>query len=170
MSLVKGMTQFAEELQRANVSFGIIGGVAVFAYGGERTTFDIDFLIDGKERDTIIKIAQKLGLKTINENAEVIQLSGSVQIDIILANRTHSRMMLTRVRKVGMLPYPVVGPEDLIGLKIQAFTGDRSREFRDKGDILTIIQNVSDLDFDKIKEYADIFNVWNEIKDLKNRS
>lgn len=67
------------------------------------------------------------------------------------------------------LCYSVVSPEDLIGLKIQAFAGDRSREFKDKGDILTIMQNVADLNFNKIKEYADIFNVWNEIENIKNR-
>ena len=47
--------------------------------------------------------------------------------------------------------------------------GDKTREFKDKGEILTIMQNVPNLDFNKIKEYADIFNVWNEIEDIKNR-
>jgi hypothetical protein len=29
--------------------------------------------------------------------------------------------------------------------------------------------NVRDLDFNKTKEYADVFNVWSEIKELKAR-
>jgi hypothetical protein len=104
----------------------------------------------------------------VNENEEVIQLSGPCQIDVVFANRAVAQSMLSRLRKAGALPYPVVSPEDLIGLKIQAFVGDRSREFNDKGDILTIIRNVRDLDFNKIKEYADIFKVWNEIEAIKN--
>ncbi len=170
MSLINGITKFTDELIQEKISFGIIGGLAVFAYGGERTTFDVDFLIHSQHKQAIDKIAKKLNLKVINENPEVIQLSGDIQVDIIFANRPNAQAMLQRLRKVGALPYPVVSPEDLIGLKIQAFVADRSREFIDKGDILTIIKNVPNLDFQKIKEYADIFNVWTEIEDIKNRA
>ena len=169
MSLIDGVSLFTSELERCQIPFGIIGGIAVFAYGGERTTFDVDFLIHGEHKDTVKEVAQKLNFLTVNENAEVIQLSGKAQIDIVFANRPAAQSMLGRLRTVGTLPYPVVAPEDLIGLKIQAFAGDRSREFIDKGDILTIFRNVANLDFDKIKEYADVFSVWTEIKDLKNR-
>lgn len=165
MALINGIAQFVDQLEKRNVPYAIIGGLAVFAYGGERTTFDVDFLIHGQFNQTVKDIAQVLNLSIANENAEVIQLSGS--IDVILANRMHTQSMLKHARKIKTLPYPVVGPEDLIGLKIQAFVGDRSREFRDKGDILTLMQNVPNLDFNKIKEYADIFNVWNEIQEIK---
>ncbi|MEK6628806.1 MAG: nucleotidyltransferase [Bdellovibrionota bacterium] len=170
MSLIQGITEFTSQLKIESVQFGIIGGLAVFAYGGERTTFDVDFLIHADNRLKVKEIAQKLHLKIVNENSEVIQFSGSVQIDIIFANRPVAQGMLNRLRQVGELPYPVVAPEDIIGLKIQAFVGDRSREFTDKGDILTILKNVPNLDLNKVKEYADIFNVWNEIKEIKNRS
>lgn len=170
MSLIQGINEFTNQLKNESIPFGIIGGLAVFAYGGERTTFDVDFLIHADHRQKIKEIAQKLQLNIVNENAEVIQLSGQVQIDIIFANRTAAQGMLTRLRQLGELPYPVVAPEDLIGLKIQAFVGDRSREFTDKGDILTIFKNVTELDLKKVKEYADIFNVWNEIEEIKKRS
>lgn len=169
MNLITGIQQFVRELEQHQIPYGIIGGLAVFAYGGERTTFDVDFLIDGSHQETLKKIAEKMSLKLINENAEVVQFSGSIQIDVVLANRPASQGMLTRLKKIGKLPFPVVAPEDLIGLKIQAFSGNRSREFIDKGDILTIIRNVPDLNFDKIKEYADVFGVWDEICDLKKR-
>lgn len=169
MSLIQGITEFTNELQKRHIQFGIIGGMAVFAYGGERTTFDIDFLIHGQHKNALKEIAQDLRLKVVNENAEVLQLSGHAQIDIIFANRPKSQEMLEHLRTIDGFPYQVVSPEDLIGLKIQAFAGDRSREFTDKGDILTILRNVPDVNFSKIKEYADIFNVWNEILDIKNR-
>lgn len=170
MSILAGVAAFTKELEQNGVPYGIIGGLAVFAYGGERTTFDVDFLIHGEHQATVKEIAVKLNLATLNENAEVLQLSGPAQIDIIFANRPPTQAMLGRLRKVGVLPYPVVAPEDLIGLKIQAFAGDRSREFTDKGDILTLIKTVPNLDFEKIKHYADMFNVWKEVEDLKNRA
>jgi hypothetical protein len=169
MSLIQGLQQFTSELEKNGIAYGIIGGLAVFAYGGERTTFDVDFLIHGRDKDAVKSIATALKLKIVNENSEVLQLSGPAQIDVVFANRPAAQSMLNRLRKVGSLPYPVVSPEDLIGLKIQAFTSDRSREFIDKGDILSLMRNVPNLDFNKIKEYADIFNVWKELEEIKNR-
>jgi len=169
MSLLNGIASFTKSLEDRKIPYGIIGGLAVFAYGGERTTFDVDFLVDGQHREALLQLATTTDFKVIHENAEVVQLSGSVQIDVIFANRAATQAMLTRVHKIGKLPFPVVEAEDLIGLKIQGFVGDRSREFRDKGDILTILKNVQILDFKRIKEYADIFNVWPEIEDLKKR-
>lgn len=169
MSLFEGVTAFIHELNNLGIQYGVIGGIAVFAYGGERTTFDVDFLIDGKHRDELKNLAKRMKLDIVNENAEVIQFSGAVQIDIIFANRPAAKAMLGRLRHLEDLPFPVVAPEDLIGLKIQAFVGDRKREFIDKGDIITIMRNIKDLDYKKVEEYANIFNVWDEICDLKKR-
>lgn len=169
MSLIQGVQTFAAALEKRNIRYGVIGGLAVFAYGGQRTTFDVDFLIHGKDKLEVKKIAEEMSLTVVNENDEVLQLSGKSQIDIVFANRPTSQGMLDRVRTVGELPFPVVAPEDLIGLKIQAFVGDRKREFMDKGDIISIMRNVASLDFKKIREYADIFKVWEEIQDLKSK-
>lgn len=168
MSFTEGLHRFITELDQAGIGYGIIGGLAVFAYGGERTTFDVDFLIHGQNKNAIKDLSAALNFTIVNENAEVLQLSGIAQIDIIFANRPASQSMLKRVQKIGNFPYPVVAAEDLIGLKIQAFAGNRSREYTDKGDILTLFRNVPNLDFKKIKEYADLFNVWNEIQEIKN--
>ncbi|PIT98770.1 MAG: hypothetical protein COT74_13835 [Bdellovibrionales bacterium CG10_big_fil_rev_8_21_14_0_10_45_34] len=167
MSLISGIQQFVQKLDENSIAYAVIGGLAVFAYGGDRTTFDVDFLIHGQFRKQILEIAKILELKVVNENDEVLQLSGAIQIDVIFANRPKSQQMLTRVKLLKNLPFPVVTPEDLIGLKIQAFSGDRSREYVDKGDILTIFRHVDELNFDLIKEYADIFQVWPEIEEIR---
>ena len=167
MSIYASIEDFTSHLKNNSISFAIIGGLAVFAYGGERATFDVDFLIDGTHHEAVKKIANQMGLKIMNENESVLQLSGTTQIDIIFARKTHSQKMLQNCIIIESLPYPVVGPEDLIGLKIQAFSGDRNREVIDKGDILTLMRLVPNLDFIKIQEYADIFGVWSEILELK---
>lgn len=167
MSLLSGIQSFTAKLEESSVPFAIIGGIAVFAYGGERTTFDVDFLIHKDYRPKVKTVAEDLGLKIFNENTEVIQFSGFIQLDIVFANRLKSQEMLSRLKRVEGFPYPVAAPEDLVGLKIQAFVGNRKREYRDKGDILTIFKNVENLDFQRIQEYAEMFNVWSEIKEIK---
>jgi len=56
-----------------------------------------------------------------------------------------------------------------ITTKIQAFVGDRRREFTDKSDILTLFRNVPNMDLEKIRAYAEIFNVWNEIQEIRKK-
>lgn len=168
MSILTGISQFTNLLNEQIIPFAVIGGYAVFAYGGERTTFDIDFLIDFENADKIKAIASDLNLKTVFESQEVIQLSGVVQVDILYAKRPAARAMLNNRQTSANLPFPVVRPEDLIGLKIQAFCNDRSREYVDKADILSVMKNVKDLNYDEIKKYAEVFGVWNEIQQIKN--
>jgi len=59
-----------------------------------------------------------------------------------------------------------VKPEDIIGLKIQAYTNDRSRELQDKADIKALFELHSNMDINKVKEYAEMFGEWNSIKPL----
>lgn len=49
MPVFAGFDQFTENLKERCITYGVIDGLAVFAYGGERTTFDIDLLIHGKD-------------------------------------------------------------------------------------------------------------------------
>jgi hypothetical protein len=109
MSLIQSVSSFTTELDKLKIPYAIIGGLAVFAYGAERTTFDVDFLIHGQDRSKVSQIAVRLKLSVANENAEVLQLT----------------------------------------------------------DILTLMKNVPDLDLNKVKEYADIFEVWHEILEIK---
>ncbi len=169
MSIIQGLHSFASELQKQNIPFAIIGGIAMFSYGSDRTTFDVDFLVDGQFQGKIKEIAKSLNLALVNESAEFVQYTGSTSIDVIFANRPHSQEMIKNAVKVVNFEYPVVRPEDLIGLKIQAFKGDKRREFVDKNDILVLMRLLPNLDYAVIKKYADIFGAWDEIEDLKKR-
>lgn len=60
----------------------------------------------------------------------------------------------------------VLKAEDLIGLKIQAYKNDSSRELQDKADIQKLLK-LDGLDLLRIKKYADLFNEWSVIEKLK---
>lgn len=59
---------------------------------------------------------------------------------------------------------------DLIGLKIQAYKNDPSRELQDKADIQFLFQNNQSLDLIKIEKYAKLFNQWESILELKSKN
>lgn len=56
--------------------------------------------------------------------------------------------------------------EDLIGLKIQAYKNDASRELQDKADIQNLLR-LPEINLDLVKKYADLFEAWSEIERLR---
>jgi hypothetical protein len=61
----------------------------------------------------------------------------------------------------------VLKAEDIIGLKIQAYVNDRSREFQDKADIQNLIKANPALDWARVKKYADLFGEWPTIEAIR---
>jgi hypothetical protein len=57
--------------------------------------------------------------------------------------------------------------EDLIGLKIQAYKNDRRRELQDKADIQNLMRKNPGLDYNRIKQNADIFEEWETLQQLR---
>src|SRR5690606_38628291 len=98
-----------------------------------------------------------------------LHLSGDGQLDVLFANRPLSQKMIRRALPMNSFPVPVVSAEDIIGLKIQAYKNDSKREFQDKADIQSLIDSVENLDFKLIKEYADLFNEWVCIEELRSQ-
>ena len=103
----------------------------------------------------------------IHQTDEVLHFEGPVRLDILLARRTVSRQMLVRAKASPVLPVKCLEAEDLIGLKIQAYCNDRRRELQDKADIQFLIHRYPNLDWKRIKFYADAFDQWSEIEKLK---
>lgn len=166
MDLRKNLLLIKTLLEKENISFALIGGLALAARGFVRATQDIDVLISENDKARAKQLLQKAGFAIVHETEEVIQFEGDAFIDILLARRPMSKKMLENASMVGDFPVKVLETEDLIGLKIQAYKNDPSREFQDKADIQNLIHANKDLDFKKIKEYADLFNEWIEIEKI----
>jgi hypothetical protein len=101
----------------------------------------------------------KHGFSIFNSNEELIQLSGPGVVDIIFARRPLSKRMLAR--DLGTLSdVPVLDAEDIIGMKIQAFATTPSRKLRELADIDSLNKAKKNLDWTRIREYADLFGVY----------
>ncbi len=72
-----------------------------------------------------------------------------------------------RQTSVRILNVPVLDAEDIIGLKIQALASNPKRKFRELGDIQALYVAKKQLDWERIKNYADLFGVWSLIKEIK---
>lgn len=165
INLRKTLNDAQTALTKAGVSHALIGGFALAAYGQHRATVGIDLLADGTKKEIIKAELIKMGFILKHESSEVLQFSGTGFLDILLANRPLSQEMLKRALLNKDFNIYILKPEDIIGLKIQAYQNDRSRELQDKADIQKLL-TLPNLDMVIVQKYADLFNEWPAISAL----
>jgi hypothetical protein len=156
-------------LDQSQIDHALIGGLALACYGSTRATIDVDFLVHEDYKEQVKDLFSKNGFNLVNETTEVLQFAGIGYVDILLARRPISQKMLFNANTEGPEGVHFLKTEDLIGLKIQAYSNDNLRELQDKADIQFLIENVDNLNWEQIKSYADLFNQWDEINEIKNK-
>jgi hypothetical protein len=122
------------------------------------------------DKGKLINVLSKAGYRLRAETAEVLHFDGAVRLDILLARRPVAQGMLARAKPASVLPVKCTDPEDIIGLKIQAYSNDARRALQDKADIQFLLTKYPDMDMERIKMYADLFGQWPEIQKLKGIS
>jgi hypothetical protein len=168
------VTSLRETLQKASQALGarriahaLIGGFALASYGVFRATVDIDLIAEGEKSEEIKSALTAVGFNLVAETTEVLHFSGLGFLDILLARRPISQAMLRAAKPTGPLGLNILGVEDVIGLKIQAYANDPKRTLRDQADIQALIEKNPALDWEKVKFYADHFQKWPEIERIR---
>lgn len=162
--------KFVHELfVKEEIEHALIGGLGLACYGSPRATIDLDLLIHENDKEKGRKILKQNGFYLVHESQEVLQFSGLGHVDLLMARRPISKEILKFSNTGGPEGIKFVRAEDLIGLKIQAYKNDPSREFQDKADIQFLIETQGNLDWGLIKKYADLFDEWGAINDIKKK-
>ncbi len=169
MDLRKTLKLVHHLFSQAQITHSLIGGLGLACYGSTRATIDLDLLIHESDTEQAKKILSENGFNLVNESKEVIQFSGVGYVDLLIARRPISKEMLKLSNTGGPEGMNFVRAEDLIGLKIQAYKNDSSREFQDKADIQFLIESQGDLNWDLIKSYADLFDEWGAVDEIKSK-
>ncbi len=155
---------------KAKIEHALIGGLGLACYGSTRATVDLDLLIHEKDQQKANEILTKNGFNSVNQTEEVMQFSGFGFVDLLIARRPISQEILKHSNSGGPEGIKFVRPEDLIGLKIQAYKNDSSREFQDKADIQFLIESQASMNWELIKTYADLFNEWEVISEIRKKN
>lgn len=168
MGLKNTLNLAHQTLHKANIDHALIGGLGLAALGIHRATFDVDFLIDGASKAATITAMSAAGWKLAMETKDVLHFEGVGRVDFLLAHRPLTKEMLQTAQKT-KLGIKNVKAEGIIGLKIQAYKNDPDRELQDKADIKSIISKTADLDWARVKTYADLFEEWPIIESLRKK-
>ncbi len=169
MNLKDTLKQIHTLFSENSIDHALIGGLGLACYGSTRATMDLDVLVHGNNRDQVKELLTQSAFDLVNESKEVLQFSGSGYVDILLARRPFTQEMLKKAHQDGPEGIRFVRIEDLIGLKIQAYKNDKTREFQDKADIQYLIKVGKNLNWNLIKKYADLFGEWRAIDEIKKK-
>ena len=163
------------EFDRQNVRYALIGGFALGLWGLGRATVDIDFLVMRDDMLKVDAIMTHLGYECRHKSENVSQYISPLKIfgevDFVHAFRNVSVAMLKRAeRKTAFgntLSIPVLKPEDIIGLKLQAVKNDKSRRSMDLDDVkLLLKEQKGKIDYAVIEEYVKLLGmeeIWSEV-------
>jgi len=169
MDLKETLKQIHTLFSENSIDHALIGGLGLACYGSTRATMDMDLLVHEDNRNQIKELLTQNSFNLVNESEEVLQFSGSGYVDILLARRPLTQKMLKKAHENGPEGMRFVRIEDLIGLKIQAYKNDKTREFQDKADIQYLIKVEKNINWNLVKKYADLFGEWRVIDEIRKK-
>jgi hypothetical protein len=142
MQFTRVLTTFAEFFERDRIRWAIAGGVAVAAWGYERGTQDMDFVVSGEDRDKVVAFAESIGYETIHSSESFSNhlhpTEAFGRVDVIYVNgHTAEDMFAAATKRVaaGDVIAPVISPEHITMMKAFAIKTDPTRRYRDGRDI-----------------------------------
>jgi predicted nucleotidyltransferase len=150
--LAEALADVAEALEREEIPYVVIGGVASLLYGRPRVSDDLDILVAKTDAERTLDALASVGFDTERTNDQWIYkgFRDGVQVDVIFWLKGDFYLddeMLARARRiaVGGRDIRVVPPEDLIVVKAIIHDEQTPRHW---GDALALVANCDDLDWD----------------------
>ena len=151
-AVAAALADVAEAMERAEIPYVVIGGIASALYGRPRASDDLDILVAKTDAERTLDSLGAAGFDTERTNDQWIYKAfrDGVQVDVIFwlkGDLYLDEEMLSRARRVdvGGQAVPVMPPEDLIVVKAIIHDEQTPRHW---GDALGLVANCGDLDWD----------------------
>jgi predicted nucleotidyltransferase len=171
------LTTFAEFLDREQIPWAIAGGLAVAAWGYQRATHDIDFVIAGADRERVTAFAESLGYETtyasegFSNHIHPSEDFGHVDL-LYVYGPTATEMFAAATKRVivGTVTAPVISAEHLAMMKAAAIKDHPERSFGDARDVEYLL-TLADIDREAIRDYferLDLLKIFNAIDHENN--
>lgn len=148
-------------LDKGGFDYVVFGGIAVWAYGRQRFTKDIDLLLNPEEADDALLALLKNGWTTRRTDEKWLYQANkdNVQVDLIFQAKGDfvlTSEIIKRARKINIEGYDfkVISPEDLILIKIHALKEIRPADWYDAISVIEGIKGKLDWQYIYSKSLA----------------
>ena len=150
---------FAEFFEREGIRYALVGGLAVHAWGGSRTTKDVDFLLARSDQKRVVTFAETRGYETLqvspafSNHAHADSRLGRVDF-LYVSNETAEQIFASSTRKkvIGDETVPVASPEHLAMMKALAMKNFPHRALFE-GEDIRVLLSVPGVDHEAVREY-----------------
>lgn len=176
MQFTKVLTTFADFFERERIRWAIAGGVAVAAWGYERGTQDMDFVVSGKDHEKVAAFAESIGYETIHASESfsnhIHPTEAFGRVDAIYVNgRTAEDMFAAATKRVaaGNIVAPVISAEHIAMMKAFAIKMDPTRRYRDGRDVEFLL-TVQGINREAVRNYFARFGLLELFDDIDSAS
>ncbi len=147
MDFVATLNRIAGFLEERKWRYALVGGLALSAYGGARTTLDLDLAVDGDSQDELIRFMESEGFETLYRSSGYSNHLHSEErwgrVDFIYVRGATRETLFDSAATHGIpggLEVPVAKPEHLVAMKVLAMKNDPGRTFQELADIRVLLQ------------------------------
>jgi len=162
--LLEALGRAAQFLERENIPFIVVGGLANAVWGEPRTTRDVDLKVyigERTAREFAALVAEEFAPATPTPDGPALVVSiamlPDVMVDFLIAIPGYEEELLARARsfEFGEMTLPVCSPEDFI---IQKIIADRPKDWADVEGVLIEQHNQLDQKYIHIwlEQFAEI--------------
>lgn len=138
--------RIAEHLESRDAPFALAGAFALQAYGLQRATSDLDFIVLRSEQDSLVAFLESLDYETLyvsngySNHLHPEARGGRVDF-IYVDDETAEKLFASTTRhRVGAHDLRVPRAEHLAAMKVHAMKNDPSRTFQELADIRFLLQ------------------------------
>jgi hypothetical protein len=153
------LRRFSGFFEREGIRYAVAGGLAVHAWGHSRLTHDIDFAIDGAARARVLAFTESIGYRTVHASPGYSNHEHPDEdfgfLDLLYVyDDTADRVFTDASHRLvaGDLDAPVVKPEHLIAMKVQAIKNAPRRISIDVPDIEFLL-TLPGIDRQAVRDY-----------------
>ena len=166
------LRRFSAFFEAEGIRYALAGGNALLAWGHQRMTHDVDFVVDGARRDDAIAYAESLGYETTfvadgysNHYHADADLG---HVDFLYVYGPTAEALFSAAARLETLgvPLPVTQPEHLVAMKVHAMKQRPMRVLIDAPDIAFLL-SLPGVDRERIREYfaqSGLLKIFDELE------
>lgn len=176
MNFGKVLEIVANFLETRGFRYGVVGGVALAAYGLPRTTVDLDFVVEARAQHDLIQFLESEGYQTLHRSSGYSNHEhpdpSRGRVDFVYVRGETSEELFAGCRVLrgpGGKDIPVPRPEHISAMKVVAMKNDPSRIFQEMADVRFLL-TLPGVDRREIEGYFERHGLKEHLDELERTS
>jgi hypothetical protein len=167
------LSAIASDVERSDLRFAVVGGIALAGLGMPRTTIDLDIVTDAEAQEHMVGFLEGLGYETLHRSSgysnHVHRQDAYGRVDVVYVRGDTAEQLFAAVERVpgpGGISMPVPAAEHLAAMKVLAMKNDPQREAQEVADIRFLLGR-PDVDRERVREYFVRHGLLKQLDDVE---